>query len=156
MQTDRPAAGTVDDTSGRRAVFDVEENHTMLPSTRSRTPSAAVFKNFPARERSDHFPSSCGDTFCPKCTRPPVAPVRAGQAGCGPHNPVRCAVAALGGDAGSARERLVAACEQRKQLGLLRPWLEARQAEGLPEGGPDAEVVKGALERIEKAAKAWW
>ena len=53
-------------------------------------------------------------------------------------------------------ERLVAACEQRKQLGLLRPWLEARQAEGLPEGGPDAEVVKGALERIEKAAKAWW
>ena len=51
---------------------------------------------------------------------------------------------------------VVAACETRKQLPLLKPWLEARAAEGLPEGGPDADVVKGALERIERAAKAWW
>ena len=47
-------------------------------------------------------------------------------------------------------------CETRKQLGLLQPWLEARLAEGLPEGSGDAELVQGALERIDKAAKAWW
>ena len=52
--------------------------------------------------------------------------------------------------------RLVEACERRKQLGLLRPWLEARLAEGLPEGSGDAEVMQSALERIDKAAKAWW
>ena len=52
--------------------------------------------------------------------------------------------------------RLVEACETRKQLSLLRPWLEARLAEGLPEGGGNAEVVQSALERIDKAAKAWW
>jgi len=26
----------------------------------------------------------------------------------------------------------------------------------LPEGSGDAELVQGALERIDKAAKAWW
>ena len=52
--------------------------------------------------------------------------------------------------------RLVAACEERKpsQLALLQPWLEARAAAA--EGTADAEVIRAALERIEKAAKAWW
>eukprot|EP00964_Phaeocystis_antarctica_P001141 scaffold626_cov60-Phaeocystis_antarctica.AAC.1 len=50
--------------------------------------------------------------------------------------------------------RLIETCETRKQLSCLQPWLEARLAEGLPDG--DAEVVQGAIERIDKAAKAWW
>ena len=33
---------------------------------------------------------------------------------------------------------------------------QARLAEGLPEEGGSAQVVQGALERIDKAAKAWW
>ena len=52
--------------------------------------------------------------------------------------------------------RLVAAFEERKpsQLALLQPWLEAHEAAA--EGTPDAEVIAAALQRIEKAAKAWW
>ena len=44
---------------------------------------------------------------------------------------------------------LVAACESRQQLGILRPWLKAREAEGLDEGSPEALAVKGALKTLE-------
>ena len=43
---------------------------------------------------------------------------------------------------------------ESEQLALLQPWLEAHEAAA--EGTPDAEVIAGALQRIEKAAKAWW
>ena len=42
--------------------------------------------------------------------------------------------------------RLIAACEEREQLGLLKPWLEARAEEALDEQA--ATAVREALQRL--------
>ena len=53
--------------------------------------------------------------------------------------------------------RLVSACEERGQLAMLRPWLLAREAEGLAEGSHDSTAVRGALRRLEPPKpKGWW
>ena len=44
--------------------------------------------------------------------------------------------------------RLIAACDERGQLALLRPWLEARVAEGLVEGRADHTAVRQALKKV--------
>ena len=41
--------------------------------------------------------------------------------------------------------RLIASCESRNQLALLRPWLEARVAEGLDDGKADHVAIRHAL-----------
>ena len=53
--------------------------------------------------------------------------------------------------------RLIAVCDSRSQLCLLQPWLEAREAEGMPEGSQVASAVRDALVRLEppKAKGVW-
>ena len=41
--------------------------------------------------------------------------------------------------------RLITSCESRNQLALLRPWLEARVAEGLDDGKADHLAIRQAL-----------
>ena len=52
----------------------------------------------------------------------------------------------LGKDATLAT-RLIATCEEREQLGLLKPWLEAR-ADDLEEGSADLAAVREALKQL--------
>ena len=45
--------------------------------------------------------------------------------------------------------RLIAACDERGQLGMLRVWLKAREAEGLDEGTEQSSAVLAALKKLE-------
>ena len=47
---------------------------------------------------------------------------------------------------------LIEAAAGRNKLPLLKPWLDARKAEGLPPGAPNSEAIEGAIKQIKK----WW
>ena len=89
-----------------------------------------------------------------------IAPSKAPQAvgglldaGCEPARAVELLsaldAAALRKEEPTLTARLVGACEQRGQLPILRPWLKAREAEGLGEGHPAAAAVRSALKTLE-------